>query len=117
MKLTVTNEERFALATMLMQAAWSAPEKVLSNFLAAFDAFGLEEYRELFKGQSVASDHPKLSATTKREIRLSDEAAKALLEHWPAHATPAALGPAKVRLLQRMRTLVKPDKLEAPKAA
>lgn len=110
LRLTVTNEERFALATMLIQAAWGSDERALNNFLAAFEAFGLEEYRPLFNGDKVPSDHPKLSATIKREVKLSQGAAREILGTWPQHATPAALGPAKVRLLQRMRALAPAEK-------
>lgn len=112
MKLTVTNEERMALATFLIPAAWSASEETLVNFLRAFDAFGLEEYRPLFNGQAVQSSHPLLSAAAKRDVTLAEGTAKTLLEHWPGHGTPGALGPPKVRLLQRMRAQVKPEKPE-----
>lgn len=109
-RLAVTNEERFALASMLVPSAWGAPEDVLVHFLAAHDAFALEEYRPLFAGVDTPSDHPLASPTTKREVAISNATALTLLSFWPNHATPGLLGPAKVRLLKRLRALAKPGK-------
>lgn len=114
MKVTVTNEERAALAAWMLRARWGGSEEQLSTLYDAFEALGIDEYRPYVQADGSGALPAEMVSDTAREVVLTEEGLAALLADFPASPTPAPLGPAKVRLLRKLRALV-PRKLEAVK--
>jgi hypothetical protein len=109
--LTVTNADRLAIAGWLA-LDWAGPMHVLEAFAELHERLGLKELPVVRdpSGTVIVNAPAGLKVETVRQVVLSENALRVLLQFYPGARTAAAFGPAKVRLLQAVRAL-----LPAPK--
>ncbi len=102
----VTGDERLVVAHMLATVPWAGPEEVLVVFGSLHEAF---ETRSLppvtARGEFLANESWDPQAMV--EAKLTAPQCQLLLQNLPPALTPGVLGPAKVKLLGKLRALVK----------
>jgi len=106
----VTNAERAGVALFLAYD-WAGTEEEIIAFGDAWDALNLEAFRDHTKRtpQGVAyidGPAPLISDRLDHDVDLPVDAARVLLKHYPGARTPSNLGPAKARLLRKLRSIV-----------
>lgn len=101
MIMIVQNDERAALATWLIPNGWGGTEEQLSGLLDVYEAFKLDDYKPFFGPQGLAVPQGLLTGSVRMDVR--PELATLILTSFPGQATPGPLGPAKVRLLRKLR--------------
>ncbi len=112
-----TSGDRVALALWLAQP-WGGTFEQLEGLFEISEAFALGKVKVINgaggPGTQGADLPPGETEDTRHEAELSETAAALLLELFPRQATPAALGPNKVRLLRALRAALPAS---APKPA
>lgn len=110
--MTISNAERAGLALWLM-GTWGGSEDELSAFLDAWEGLRLEEFRKYVRpvAGGVQFDMPDdVLSEPGVDWLPSPSSVEVILANYPRSATPSGLGPAKVRLLRRLRELVSAQK-------
>ena len=114
MIMIVQNDERAALATWLIPNGWGGTEEQLGGLLDIYETFKLEDYKPFFGPQGLAVPQGMLTGSVRMDIK--PEMATLILNLFPGQGTPGPLGPAKVRLLRKLRQ-VSPKEVAEENAA
>lgn len=101
MIMIIPNDERAVLATWLIPNGWAGTEEQLDGLLDVYEAFKVEDFKPFFGSQGLVVPQGMLTGSVRMDIK--PEMATLILNALPAQGTPGPLGPAKVRLLRKLR--------------
>jgi hypothetical protein len=119
--MQITNRERL-VAAMYFQQPWAGTELELDEMLATFEALDLGSLDHLFEAGAQGGVNMRKTSDVQDSDRLRMQVelpvlgTLLLLRGLPAWACPAKYGPAKVRLLRKLRQMVGPEVPAEPPA-
>lgn len=99
--MIVQNDERAALATWLIPNGWAGTEEQLDGLLDIYESFRLEDFKPFFTRDGLSVPQAFLTGSIRLDVK--PEAAALIISLFPGQGTPGPLGPAKVRLLRKLR--------------
>lgn len=116
-EIPMTRRERLGVAAFL-QGAWGGSEAELNTLYDIREALDLAEFDAFFSldanGVVQIATNPRLVDDERAfNTHLAPAAVRFVLSFYPRAATPGALGPAKVRLLRRLRAALTEQELSA----
>ena len=110
MIMIVQNDERAALATWLIPNGWAGTEEQLDGLLDIYETFRLEDFKPFFNRDGLSVPQAFLTGNIRLDVK--PEAATLIVNLFPGQATPGPLGPAKVRLLRKLRQVSPREAIE-----